>query len=45
MKKLKEISDRMEVIEGVSHSVPNIIYSGMLYDTWRDALAQSKAKR
>ena len=45
MKKMKEISEQMEQAEGVARSVPNIIYSGTLFDTWRDSIAQARSRR
>jgi DNA-binding Lrp family transcriptional regulator len=45
MKQMKAVCDQMEKAEGVVRSIPNIIYSGAVYDTWRDSLLLSKAQR
>ena len=41
MKELKEIQQRLEKEETVTSIVSNILYTGYIFDTWRDELVRS----
>jgi hypothetical protein len=40
MKELKEIQQRLEKEETVASIVSNILYTGYIFDTWRDELVR-----
>jgi len=42
MKKLQEIRENLEKEEGVLSVVPNILYVGYLFSTWRDQIAEKQ---
>lgn len=44
-KELKALRERLASEPGVAHLVPNIIYSGYIFPTWRDDLIEQGAKR
>jgi DNA-binding Lrp family transcriptional regulator len=43
MKELKEIQQRLEKEETVASIVSNILYTGYIFDTWRDELVRPQA--
>jgi DNA-binding Lrp family transcriptional regulator len=45
MKELKDLKERLAKEPFVKRSVPNIIYSGFIFDTWRDDLLITKASQ
>jgi hypothetical protein len=40
MKELKEIQQRLEKEETIASVVSNILYTGYIFDTWRDELVR-----
>jgi len=42
-KELRQLRESLDRSEGVQRIVPNIIYSGLIFDTWRDRMIEQKA--
>jgi len=38
MKELKEMRERLGNVEGVESTMLNVLYTGFIFDTWRDRL-------
>ena len=43
MKELKEIRENLGKVEGVESSMLNVLYTGFIFDTWRDKLVLERS--
>jgi len=43
MKELKNLLDRLRSEETIESIVPNVLYTGYIFDTWRDRLLMERA--
>ena len=41
-KELRQLRESLDNCEGVQRIVPNIIYSGFIFETWRDRMIKEK---
>ena len=42
MKELKELRERIQNEEAIESIMPNVLYTGYMFDTWRDKLLLEK---
>jgi len=45
MKELKEVRERLGKVEGVESSMLNVLYTGFIFDTWRDKLVLERSSQ
>jgi len=41
----KEIRERLGKVEGVESTISNVLYTGFIFDTWRDKLVLERGVR